>query len=294
MNSLSFKKKSLLLQEERFGWLTLFPSLSVIILLIFYPIIYNIYLSFFEVKLVSENIFIGPNNYLNLFGDENFYKSLWITLIYVVATTLGTTLLGISVASIMNHEFPMRGLVRGLILLPYVAPLISEVFAWQFIFDPVNGIFNHLIVEIFHLSQERFNLIGTPDQALVVVIVFDIWKHFPFAYLLILARFQSIDKSLYEAAEIDGAGRWKKFLHITLPEIRFVVGAIIMLRFIWNMNKFDEVYLLAPNVKTLPVYTYFTAFTGNIEQGLAASIAVVQFLLLTLLILYYIKKILKW
>ena len=194
----------------------------------------------------------------------------------------------------MNHEFPMRGLVRGLILLPYVAPLISEVFAWQFIFDPVNGIFNHLIVEIFHLSQERFNLIGTPDQALIVVIVFDIWKHFPFAYLLILARFQSIDKSLYEAAEIDGAGRWKKFLHITLPEIRFVVGAIIMLRFIWNMNKFDEVYLLAPNVKTLPVYTYFTAFTGNIEQGLAASIAVVQFLLLTLLILYYIKKILKW
>ena len=109
-----------------------------------------------------------------------------------------------------------------------------------------------------------------------------------------MARFQSIDKSLYEAAEIDGAGRWKKFLHITLPEIRFVVGAIIMLRFIWNMNKFDEVYLLAPNVKTLPVYTYFTAFTGNIEQGLAASIAVVQFLLLTLLILFYIKKILKW
>jgi len=184
--------------------------------------------------------------------------------------------------------------VRGLILLPYIAPLISEVFAWQFIFDPVNGIYNYMMVEVLQLSEERVNLIGTPDLALLVVVVFDIWKNFPFAYLLILARLQSIDHDLYEAAEIDGAGRWKKFLHITLPEIRFVVGAIIMLRFIWNMNKFDEVFLLTPNVKTLPVYTYFTAFTGSIDQGQAASIAVVQFLLLIVMIFYYIRRVLKW
>ena len=270
------------------------PEMCVITLLILYPVLYNIYLSFFEVKLVGENVFVGPANYLQLLSDVDFFRSLWTTAVYVVASTLGTTLLGLAVASLMNHEFPLRNLVRGLILLPYIAPLISEVFAWQFIFDPVNGIYNYMMVEVLQLSEERVNLIGTPDLALLVVVVFDIWKNFPFAYLLILARLQSIDHDLYEAAEIDGAGRWKKFLHITLPEIRFVVGAIIMLRFIWNMNKFDEVFLLTPNVKTLPVYTYFTAFTGSIDQGQAASIAVVQFLLLIVMIFYYIRRVLKW
>jgi|TARA_B100000959_G_scaffold286448_1_gene365117 multiple sugar transport system permease protein len=288
------RKDSLAVQEARFGWQTVLPSLTVITLLILYPVLYNIYLSFFEVKLVGENVFVGPANYLQLLSDVDFFRSLWTTAVYVVASTLGTTLLGLAVASLMNHEFPLRNLVRGLILLPYIAPLISEVFAWQFIFDPVNGIYNYMMVEVLQLSEERVNLIGTPDLALLVVVVFDIWKNFPFAYLLILARLQSIDHDLYEAAEIDGAGRWKKFLHITLPEIRFVVGAIIMLRFIWNMNKFDEVFLLTPNVKTLPVYTYFTAFTGSIDQGQAASIAVVQFLLLIVMIFYYIRRVLKW
>jgi len=194
----------------------------------------------------------------------------------------------------MNHKFPLRGLVRGLVLLPYIAPLISEVFAWQFIFDPVNGIYNHMTVEVLGISDERVNLIGTPGNALLVVIIFDIWKNFPFAYLMILSRLQSINNDLYEAATLDGANRWQRFWNITLPELRFVVGAIVMLRFIWNINKFDEVFLLAPNVKTLPIYTYFTAFTGTIEQGLAAAIAVVQFLLLIGLIFLYIRRVLKW
>ena len=187
------RKDSLAVQEARFGWQTVLPSLTVITLLILYPVLYNIYLSFFEVKLVGENVFVGPANYLQLLSDVDFFRSLWTTAVYVVASTLGTTLLGLAVASLMNHEFPLRNLVRGLILLPYIAPLISEVFAWQFIFDPVNGIYNYMMVEVLQLSEERVNLIGTPDLALLVVVVFDIWKNFPFAYLLILARLQSIE-----------------------------------------------------------------------------------------------------
>jgi multiple sugar transport system permease protein len=151
-----------------------------------------------------------------------------------------------------------------------------------------------MTVEVLGISDERVNLIGTPGNALLVVIIFDIWKNFPFAYLMILSRLQSINNDLYEAATLDGATRWQRFWHITIPELRFVVGAIVMLRFIWNINKFDEVFLLAPNVKTLPIYTYFTAFTGTIEQGLAAAIAVVQFLLLIGLIFLYIRRVLKW
>ncbi len=285
---------SLKYQEALFGWKTVAPSLFLIFLLIAYPIVYNIYLSFFKVKLIGQNEFIGLSNYIDLLADRAFYDSLIVTTIYVVGSTLGTTLLGLGVASLMNHKFPLRRLVRGLILLPYIAPLISEVFAWQFIFDPVNGIYNHLSVETFGFSDERVNLIGTADNAIWVVIIFDIWKNFPFAYLMILSRMQSINYELFEASMLDGANRWQRFWHITIPELRFILGTIIMLRFIWNINKFDEVFLLAPNVKTLPIYTYYTAFTGTIDQGLGAAIAVVQFLILIGFIIFYIRRILKW
>jgi len=198
------------------------------------------------------------------------------------------------VALLMNLEFPLRNLVRTLILLPYFAPVISVVFGWQFIFDPVNGIYNHVVVEVLGISAERHNLIGDPKTALFVVIVFDIWKHFPISYLLIVSKLQSINKDQYEAAAIDGYGPFGRFIHVTLPELYFVLGTLIILRLIWNLNKFEDVYLLAPNVQTLPIFTYYAAFTGIIDQGFAASVSVVQFILLSFLIYFYVKKVLKW
>jgi multiple sugar transport system permease protein len=120
------------------------------------------------------------------------------------------------------------------------------------------------------------------------------WKAFPFTYLMILSRLQTIDTTLYEAAEIDGAGAIRKFWSITLPELFFVLGSIVLLRFIWNFNKFEEVYLLTDNVKVLSVYTYFKAFTGSLDLGQGSALVVIQFSLLVGLILIYVKKVLKW
>jgi multiple sugar transport system permease protein len=214
--------------------------------------------------------------------------------VYVFFSTVGTTLLGLGVALVMNKKFPLRGFVRSLILLPYVAPVISVVFSWQFIFDPVNGIF----MDVFHnklgLFAERFSLIGSPDTAIWVAILFGIWKNFPFTYLMILSRLQAIDETLYEAAEVDGASGWQKFKSITLPEVYFVVSALILLRVIWNFNKFEEVYLLTSNVKVLSVYTYLKAFTGTMDLGQGSTLAVLQFVILIGFILFYVKKVLKW
>ena len=285
---------SLAQTESRLGWKLMAPSVAVIVLLIFYPILYNIYLSFFDVKLTGAKAFIGVANYKNLMTDAAFYGSLLTTTIYLAGTVIGTTVLGLLVALLMNLRFPLRNTVRTIILLPYFAPVISVVFGWQFIFDPVNGIYNHMVVDVLQLTPERHNLIGSPKTALLVVIVFDIWKHFPISYLLILAKLQSINKEQYEAAAIDGCGPIARFFYITLPELYFVLGTVVILRLIWNLNKFEDVFLLAPNVQTLPIYTYYTAFTGIIDQGLAASISVVQFLFLSLLIFFYVKKVLKW
>ncbi|MDA3938304.1 MAG: sugar ABC transporter permease [Spirochaetia bacterium] len=281
-------------RESILGWALIAPAVIIILSLILYPIIYNIYLSFFDVNMEGGNTYIGLDNYSNVASDPTFWSAVYTTIVYVFFTTIGTTLTGLIVAMAMNKEFPFRGLVRSLVLLPYVAPVISVVFAWKFIFDPVNGIFMDIAYEKLGLFSERINLIGSPGAAVWVAIIFSIWKGFPFAYLMILSRLQAIDGTLYEAAEIDGANGWEKFKNITLPEVYFVVGAIVLLRIIWNFNKFEEIFLLTENVKVLSVYTYFKAFTGAMEMGQGSSLAVIQFLMLIGFILFYVKKVLKW
>ena len=282
-------------REARFGRLLIAPALVVILGLILYPIIYNIYLSFFNVSLAGRNVFLGLSNYRDVLTDSEFWSSVLTTMLYVVLSTFGTTILGLIVAMVMNRTFPLRWLARSLILLPYVAPVISVVFAWQFFFDPVNGIFMHVMVEKLGWMDHRVNLIAEPGNALWVAILFNMWRNFPFSYLMILSRLQAIDETLYEAAEIDGASGWQKFKFITLAEIYFVVGALILLRFIWNFNKFEEVFLLTGiNVKTMPIYIYLKAFIGTMELGTASALAVVQFVILVGIILVYVKRVLKW
>lgn len=291
---MSVRKLTLEQKDARLGIKLVLPSVLIIGLLIIYPIFYNVFLSFFDVKMNGDAFFIGLSNYANVLTDSTFWASVGITFFFVIATTVLTTVMGLIVALVMNKNFPLRGLVRSLVLLPYVAPVISTVYSWQFFFDPVNGIFMHVLVDVLHLSSSRFNLIADPKYALWVAVVFSMWKAFPFTYLMILSRLQTIDTTLYEAAEIDGAGAIRKFISITLPELFFVLGSIVLLRFIWNFNKFEEVYLLTDNVKVLSVYTYFKAFTGSMDLGQGSALVVIQFSLLVGLILIYVKKVLKW
>lgn len=281
-------------RDARLGWILILPSVSIIGLLIIYPIIYNIYLSFFDVRLVGTNTFTGFQNHIDVITDSEFWQAVFTTVVYVVFSVIGTVALGLGVAIVMNKEFPLRGLVRSIILLPYVAPVIATVFAWQFFFDPVNGIFVHLTVDVLGIVQDRFNLIGNPRTSIIVAIVYSIWKNFPFAYLMILSRLQAIDGTLYEAAEIDGAGAWHRFWNITLPELQFIIGSLVLLRVIWNFNKFEEVYLITDNVKVLSIYTYLTAFAGSFDFGRGATLAVIQFLILMGFIIVYVKRVLKW
>lgn len=281
-------------RDARLGWGLILPSILIVGIFIIYPIIYNIYLSFFDVRLTGDNTFTGFQNHVAVATDPEFWSAVWTTVIYVVFSVVGTVAVGLGVAIVMNKKFPLRGLVRSIILLPYVAPVIATVFAWQFFFDPVNGVFVHLVVEVFGLVENRFNLIGNPQTSVIVAIVYSIWKNFPFAYLMILSRLQAIDDSLYEASEIDGAGAWSRFWHITIPELQFILGSLVLLRVIWNFNKFEEVFLITSNVRVLSIYTYLAAFTGTFDLGRGATIAVVQFAILLVFIVYYVKRVLKW
>ncbi|OQY08993.1 MAG: sugar ABC transporter permease [Marinitoga sp. 4572_148] len=280
-------------KEERFGWKLILPTVIIIALLILYPVFYNIYLSFFEVSISdAPNKFVGLQNYKEILTDSSFWKSFGITILFTFTTVIGSIVLGLGVALLMNREFPGRGFVRALLLLPYVTPLIAIVFAWKYIFLPIDG---PLMQFLANFGMDPGNdFVNNPNNAFWVVSIFNIWRNFPFVYLMILSRLQSINSDYYEAAEIDGASNWQKFIHITLPELYFVLASVALLRGIWNFYKFDEVYLMSKFANTLPVYIYEKAFSGIPEQGVAAAIATILFVIMISLIGLYVKKVLKW
>ncbi|PZE22847.1 sugar ABC transporter permease [Paenibacillus xerothermodurans] len=289
------KKPTMKDKEARLGYLLIAPSLILIAIVILYPVIYNITLSFQNVALNPRrsNTFIGFDNYVALLTDPSLWHSLWVTLIYTTATVIGATVLGVAVALLLNQQLKGRRLYRSVVLLPYVAPIISLVFVWQYMFNPVYGMVNYTLVQQLGVLGEYVDWLDSPNAALTLVSVFDIWHLFPFCFMMVLAKLQSIDQTVYEAAEIDGAGGWNKFRFITMPEVQFVVGSLMILRFIWNFYKFDDVYLLTKEVPVVGVYTYELAFT-TFDHGLAAAITVTLFILIMVFVLFAVRKVLKW
>jgi multiple sugar transport system permease protein len=289
------KAGSLEKKEASLGWKLILPTVIIIGGLIIYPVIYNIFLSFFEVTITpgKPNVFVGFQNYAEVITDRGFWRSFGITILFTFLTVAGSIILGLGVALMMNRKFFGRPIVRALILLPYITPVIAIVFAWKYVFLPIDGPLVRLISSI-GLMDPGVDLINNPNNAFWVVTFFNIWRNFPFVYLMILSRLQSISKTYYEAAEIDGASNWAKFKFITLPELYFVIGSIALLRGIWNFYKFDEVYLMSKFAGTLPIYMYEKAFIGVPQQGVAASIATLLFVVMMILIGYYVKKVLKW
>ncbi len=290
MRALNIQEK----REQAIAYRLLIPTLLIIGGLVFYPLIFNIFLSFFKVSLSGKREFIGIQNYITLFQNKDFYAALFLTFQFLFFTVVGTTLVGLVVALVLNIDFRGNALLQTIILLPYFAPVISVIFGWQFIFDPVNGIYNHVMVEVLKLTNERKNILGDPSTSMIVVVIFNIWKYYPISYLMILAKLKSVDKNLYEAADIDGANNVQKFFAVTLPELQFTLGTVMLLRLVWNLNRFEDVYLISPNTNILSIFTYKQAFAGIPDQGLAATISLVQLVIVGILIWTYVKHILKW
>ncbi|MBM7557026.1 carbohydrate ABC transporter permease [Halanaerobacter jeridensis] len=282
-------------KEARLGYFLIFPTVALVTGVILYPILYNLWLSLTKVSLGPSQggEFVGLANYIDVVSDPQFWGAMGTTLIYTVTTVAGATLLGLAVALLLNREFIGRALARGVVLLPYVVPIISIVFAWKYLFNPVFGMANFVLVDVLHLLENPVNWVESPQYALWMAIFFEIWRAFPFAFLMIIAKLQSIPKTYYEAAEIDGANWWQKTLKITLPQLKFVIASLALLRWIWNFNKFSEVYLLSKQVNVVSVYAYEKAFSAY-QHGQGAAISATLFLILISFVLLYVKKVLKW
>jgi len=242
-------------------------------------------------------------NFIDIFTSPNFFKTIRISFIYSIFSAIGSLGLGIIAAQLLMTAFPGRGFIRGIFLIPYIAPIIAVTITWGILMDPFFGTINALLTELdiikepisfLQVTNTKINILGFEFKfpvALTFVILFESWRYFPLAMLFILARIQSVPTELFEAAEIDGATPTQKFRNITWPLILGVLFILFLLRFIWTFNKFDDIFLLtggSAGTKTLTVDVYETGFNiGNLGSG--AANAVLVFLILVLVATFIIK-----
>lgn len=268
------------------------PSMLLLAVLVLIPMLSNIQISFFDMPLNPnlDAVFIGLSNYLEILSDSEFYRSLGLTVAYTFLVVAGSTALGLAVAILLNRKFRFRKTVRSLILLSYVTPSISLIFAWKYMFNNSYGIVNDLLVDRLQLFNEAPLWSDQPVASFFMVVLFAIWRYYPYAFISFLAILQTVDKTLYEAAEMDGANAWQKFKIVTLPAIKPVLATVIVLRSIWMFYMFTDVYLLTNKVNILGVYLYQTAFAFN-DLGKAAAISILLFIIIAAVVLLSRKKV---
>ena len=294
-------------RDARLAWILTSPTALIVFGLVIFPAIFSIWVSFHDVTLknlddVFRAPFVGLENYRKVFSDfafkfQNF--KIWgaavTSVVYSFASTLLTLAVGLGAALLLNQPFRARGLARSIFLFPYVAPIVSVAFVWRWVLDPrPSGVLNDLLLSTGIIDMPKAYL-ATRGLALLLVIIFQAWRYFPFAMLMILARLQAIDRTMYEAAEVDGANTWMQFRHITIPELRYVLGAIFLLRLIWTFNKFDDIYLLTSGgfgTKVLPVLTYEFCFK-MLDFGRGAASAMILLVILVLFMLFYVKFVMR-
>ena len=248
----------------------------------------------FETYNVLTSLDFTVKNFKKVFSATEFWDVLKVSFYYTVFGTAGALLFGVFAALILQKSFPGRPIVRGLMLFPYVAPVIAVAFSWIVLLDPFSGALNAMLIQMDVVSTpinffgqrtvgvEIFGFSFSFPLALTMVILFEIWRYFPLSFLFILARMQSIPSDIYEAAEIDGASPIQQFWFLSLPFIAGILAILFLLRFIWTFNKFDDIFLLTggnAGTRTLTVSVYEQAFAIS-NLGAGAAVAVVIFVLL--------------
>ncbi|HEX7549385.1 MAG TPA: sugar ABC transporter permease [Candidatus Methylomirabilis sp.] len=273
------------------GILIISPALLLILGLIVYPVAYSVWLSLLEKhSFFPQERFIGLENYVYLWSDPEFWTSFWLGSVYSFWTILFQLILGVAAALILNESFVGRGLVRGIVLFPYMIPTIVAVILWKWLLNDTYGVVNYWLLAL-GIVHDPISFLGT-EHIMLSTVVMSVWQFFPFVLLSVLARLQTIPEELYEAAKVDGATPVRRFLHITLPQIKGILFVVILLRSIWMFTKFDTVWLMGEGagagrfIRTLPVYAYMRTLTYY-QAGLGAAIAVIMFAILIVCTVVY-------
>ena len=274
-----------ILKENKTAYLFLFPAFLIVFIVVIFPFFYNIVISFsnFSLKTFRDWDIIGLNHYFDVLLDVNFYYILLKTIIWTVVNLFFHTVIGISLALLINRTLPGKPLFRTLLIIPWAIPQYISALSWRGMFNQEYGSINILLAKLFNMNPIQW--LSSPFEAFSACIVTNIWLGFPFMMIIALGGLQSIPNDLYEAAEVDGASRWQKLRFITLPMIMPVMVPAIILGMIWTFNNINVVWLVsnggepADQTHILVSYVYKSAF-NLYRYGYAAALSMIIFIFL--------------
>ena len=278
-------------QPDLLPYALFLPSIAMIVLINLYPFVTGFLYSLQDGSLLKAGEFVGLANYAALWRMADFRYSLQFSALFALANVAGSYAIGLGLALLLNKDVPGRGFFRVALLLPWIIPSIVSIVSWRWMIADQNGLFNQAL-GLVGLGPIYF--LGSSDTAVFSVIMIKIWRSFPFMMVSCLAALQSIDRDLYEAAEIDGAGRWQSFRDITLPQIAGISVVMWILMTIWSVNDFETPWLLTQGgpsnaTENLIVLAYKYTFTRN-DVGIGSAIAVVSLVILMILALVLLRR----
>jgi multiple sugar transport system permease protein len=271
------------LSERALGALLLAPAAALLLLIVVYPIATLLWNSVHTVdpeNVAAGETFAGFANYVRAFDDERFWRSMWNTVLYIVVTVPGALLVGLGLALLANRTFAVKWPVRLGLLLPWALPLVFAGLIFRWFFEYNTGIVNNWLAA---LGFEPVQWLSTPTPAFWAICIAIVWKASSFMGLVLLAGLQTIPKSLYEAAEVDGATTWQQFWSITLPMLRPAIFVALIFRTITAIQTFDIPYAMTgggpgDSTETLSMYIQKTTL-DFLDFGYGSAMAALMFVL---------------
>jgi multiple sugar transport system permease protein len=278
------------LSRRSFGYALIFPALLVILGLNLYPTIEGILTSFTNQSLIDpgHSVYVGFENYIKLLKEPVFQVSLVHSLELTFFAVLLQVVLGLAMAHLLIQPVPGIHFFRSVAMITWVLPIIASVVMFRFMTLPSYGLVNILFKNV-GLGQLARNWFGDEKYAFLLVLIMHLWRNVPFYAVAFMAAMQAIPADLYEAARIDGAGDWRQFWNITLPNLRYIILVMVVLHVTFTFNNFDFVYLSTGGgpvnaTEVLPTYIYKQAWNGY-ALGYASAGGVIMLLILVVLVL---------
>ncbi|MEQ1768814.1 MAG: sugar ABC transporter permease [Devosia sp.] len=283
--------------NHRSDYLYVLPAIVVMLVVIGYPIYYTIELSFFKTPAslqLKDKIWVGLDNYTYLLGNGSFWKVTWQTIVWTVSSTFFAFLLGLGAALALHREFVGRGLLRALLLIPWVISAVAASYVWKWLYHSDFGAIGALAVQL-GLAKEPINFIDNTSTALASLIVINIWKEFSFAMIMLMAGLQTVPEQLLRAAQVDGANTWQRFWHVTFPHLSGVTMVTVLLLVVQNFNSFIIPFIVTgggPVGSTHIWITHIYEFAFLRQQwGRGAAYAVLLFLIMMGLGYFYVRAL---
>ena len=273
------------------------PAVAVMMAVIIFPWLFTFFMSVHDWRIGQAKTFVGLDNYLKLVNDERFRDSVWRTLVFTALSVILPVVLGVASALVFHREFPLRGLLRGVFIMPMMATPVAVALVWTMMFHPQLGVLNYLL-----------SLVGIPpslwvfDQATVIpsLVLVETWQWTPLVMLIVLGGLASLPTEPYESALIDGATPWQMFRNITFPLVLPFIMVATIIRTIDAVKAFDTIFVITlggPGTasETINLYLYTVAFAFY-DIGYASAMVVVFMVVIMALclILLYLRQRAQW